>query len=89
MKKILLGSVLGLVLLVGGVSLYVNEVVGTAIETSGTYALGVDTTVGFVRLRLVRTDFRMNRFRIANPPGWSSSSYLSICCWSQFCRWLP
>jgi hypothetical protein len=78
LKKILLGFVLVLVLLVGGVSLYVNEVVGTAIEKSGTYALGVDTTVGFVRLRLVRTDFRVNRLRIANPPGFGEPQFLRM-----------
>ena len=78
MKKILIGLVLVLVLTVGGVSLFVNEIVGTAIERAGSYAMGVETTVGFVRLRLLMADFRMSRFRIANPSGFDEPHFLRL-----------
>lgn len=78
MKKVLIALVLLVVLAVGGISLYVNEIIGTAIERAGTYAMGVDTRVGFVRLRLTRADFRMNRFRIGNPAGFDEPSFLTL-----------
>ena len=67
-----------LVVLVGGVWLYSNQIVGKAIERGGTYALGVDTEVGFVRLRLLLGDFAINWLRVDNPPGFDEPSFLTL-----------
>jgi hypothetical protein len=78
MKKILAGLLLLLFAAVGAVWLYSNELVGTAIERSASYALGVESRVGFVRLRLLLGDFALNRFRVANPPGFDEPHFLTL-----------
>ena len=78
MKKAVIGLVLVVALAVGGLALYVDEVLGTAIEKAGSYAMGVDTQVGFVRLRVLRGDFRMNRFRIENPDAFDQPHFLTM-----------
>lgn len=82
MKRLLIGGVVTLVLLVavvaGAVALYWNQIVGDAIERGATYALGVDTRVGFVRLRLLRGDFAMSSFRIRNPSGFDEAYFLAM-----------
>ena len=78
MKKLLIGVVGLFVALLVGASFYVNEIVGTAIERGGTYALGVETTVGFVRLSPFGGNFRISSLRIANPPGFERPSFLEL-----------
>jgi hypothetical protein len=78
MKKVLIGLVALVVVGVGAIWLFVNEIVGTAIERGATYALGVETRVGFVRLALLTADFRMSGFRIANPSGFDESHFLRM-----------
>ncbi len=78
MKKLLIGVAGLFVALLVGVSFYINEIVGTAIERGGTYALGVETTVGFVRLSPFGGNFRISSLRIANPPGFERSSFLEL-----------
>lgn len=78
MKKILLGLLALFFVGLGGIWLYTNEIVGTAIERGATYALGVDTRVGFVRLRLLNGDFAMSGLRIDNPPGFDEPSFLEL-----------
>ncbi|MDJ0847333.1 MAG: hypothetical protein QNK04_03025 [Myxococcota bacterium] len=82
MRKLAIRGVAALValllLLVGGVALYSNEIVGTAIERGATYALGVDTRVGFVRLRLLPGDFTLRSLRIANPAGFDEPYFLDM-----------
>lgn len=78
MKKAVLGLLLLVVLAVGGASLYVNELVGTAIEKAGSYVLGVDTTVGFVRLRILPGDFRLIRLRVENPGAFDKPHFLTM-----------
>lgn len=78
MRKLLIGVGLVLVLVVGGVWLFVNELLGTAIERGARYALGVDVRVGFVRLALLSADFRMNGFQVANPPGFDEPRFLRL-----------
>jgi hypothetical protein len=77
-KKILIGFVVVVVLLVTAASLWVDEIVGTAIEEAGSYAMGVETRVGFVLLRFVHGDFRMRRFRIDNPSGYDKDHFLTL-----------
>jgi hypothetical protein len=78
LKKILIGLVVLFLAAGAAVSLYINQIVGGAIERGSTYALGVDTRVGFVRLRLLPADFRLRRLRIANPPGFDESHFLKM-----------
>jgi hypothetical protein len=78
MKRILIGLVVLLVAAGVAVSLYINQIVGSGIERGATYALGVDTRVGFVRLRLLPADFRLRRLRIANPPGFDKPHFLKM-----------
>lgn len=78
MKKILIGLVVLFLAAGAAVSLYINQIVGSAIERGATYALGVDTRVGFVRLRLLPADFRLRRLRIANPPGFDQPHFLEM-----------
>jgi hypothetical protein len=78
MKKILIGLLVLLVVAGAAVALYINQIVGSAIERGATYALGVDTRVGFVRLRPLPADFRMRRLRIANPPGFDEPHFLKM-----------
>jgi hypothetical protein len=77
-KRFLIGLVLVALLVVAGASLYVNQILGTAIERGATYALGVDTRVGFVRLRLLDGEFRMSRLRVDNPPGFDEDHFLEM-----------
>jgi hypothetical protein len=77
-KKILLGLLVLFFAAVGGVWLYTNEILGNAIERGATYALGVDTRVGFVRLRLLDGDFAMSGLRIHNPPGFDEPDFLDL-----------
>ncbi|MGI9590567.1 MAG: hypothetical protein ACR2P8_04300, partial [Myxococcota bacterium] len=78
MKKAVIGLVMVAALAVGALAIYVDEVLGTAIEEAGSYAMGVDTKVGFVRLRVLRGDFRMNRFRIENPSEFDEAHFLTM-----------
>jgi len=78
MKKLGIGLAGVLVLVLAGAWFFVNEIVGSAIEQAGSYAMGVDTRVGFVRLRIVPGDFRLNRLRIANPAGFEESHFLKL-----------
>ncbi len=78
MKKLLIGVAGLFVALLVGASFYINEIVGTAIERGGTYALGVETKVGFVRLSPFGGNFRVSSLRIANPPGFERSSFLEL-----------
>jgi hypothetical protein len=78
MKRILIGLVVLFLVAGAAVFLYINQIVGGAIERGATYALGVDTRVGFVRLRLLPADFRLRRLRIANPPGIDEPHFLKM-----------
>lgn len=78
MKKILLALLAVVLVAVGGVWLYTNQIVGGAIERGASYALGVDTSVGFVRLRLLRGDFALSGLRVANPPGFDEPDFLDL-----------
>ena len=48
---------------------YVDVIAGSAIERGASYALGVDTRVGFVRLSLLRGFVNIGSLAIDNPPG--------------------
>jgi hypothetical protein len=71
----------GLLLLVAaavGFYVYIDVVAGKAIETGASYALGVDTEVGFARVGLLSGSFRIGGLKVANPSGFASKHLLSV-----------
>ena len=73
MKKIILRvfAVLAAVVVVAATILYftINSIIASEIESAGTDALGVKTTVGSFRLSLFEESTSIADLRIANPPG--------------------
>ena len=76
--RLVLSLVAVLVLAIGAFWFYIDTVVGTAIEEGGTYALGVDTRVGFVRLSLLGGSLRISSLGVDNPPGFDSDKFVSV-----------
>lgn len=76
--RIVGGLLLLLVLAVGGVALYLNQIASTAIEKGGTRALGVRTSVSGVLLRPISGSARIFGLQIANPPGFEAPNFLTL-----------
>jgi hypothetical protein len=57
---------------------YFDAVAGAAIETGASHALGVETQVGWVRIRLLFGEFRLGGLSVANPPGYETDRFLSL-----------
>jgi hypothetical protein len=55
-----------------------DTIVGKGIEAGATRALGVETSVGLVRVGLVTGTFSARRFRIDNPPGFETDHFFSF-----------
>jgi len=77
-KRILIGLVVVILGAAAAAALYINQIVSGAIERGASYALGVDTRVGFVRLRLLPAEFRLRNLRIANPPGFDEPQFVKL-----------
>jgi hypothetical protein len=78
MKRALLGL---LVLLgVGLVAVYlsIDGIASDAIERNATRALGVDTSVGFVRLSPLAGEVKVSSLAIDNPPGFEGDHFLAF-----------
>jgi len=72
-------SLLALIVAVGVAAfLYLDVVVGKAIETGCKRALGVETSVGWVRVGLVTGNFSVGNLRIDNPPGFETDHFLAF-----------
>ena len=72
-------SVLGLA--VAGiviVFIFLDTIVGKGIEAGCTKALGVETSVGLVRVGLLTGTFSIRGLRIANPPGFETDYFFSL-----------
>ena len=78
MKKVLLGLAVVVCIALGTVWIYVDEIVGGAIQRGGSAALGVDVSVDFVRLSPFDGKLRLNGLDIANPPGFDSNRFLRV-----------
>lgn len=79
MKKVLIGLVVVVLLVIGGgVYVYMNldNLVKNAIESAGTRALGTEVSVDSVALDLPAGTASINGFRIANPQGFSDGDML-------------
>jgi hypothetical protein len=84
--KLLLKIVLVLVLLVavviGAGALYVashvNSLAKKGIESGGTYALGVQTTVQDVSLSIMKGELEIEHLKVANPAGFAAPHFLDL-----------
>ena len=80
--KILLKVALSLVgLAVAGivcVFIFLDTIVGKGIEEACTRALGVETSVGLVRIGLLTGNFSIGSLRIDNPPGFETGHFFSF-----------
>jgi hypothetical protein len=67
-------AVVGLVV----VFIFLDTIVGNGIEAGCTKALGVETSVGLVRVGLLTGNFSIGRLRIDNPPGFETDHFFSF-----------
>lgn len=81
-KKLLLLAVLLVVgviaLLIIGGGLLIDRAAKAAVQTGGTYALGVDTTVNSVNVGLFSGTLTMDGLRVANPSGFKSDRFFGL-----------
>jgi hypothetical protein len=79
-KLVKLAILLVVIVLIGAVVafVYVDSIAKAAIEKGGTYALGVNTTLGSADIGVFSGDFAMNSLKVANPEGFKSDSFLSL-----------
>jgi hypothetical protein len=77
-KRILIGLIVLLVVVVAAVAFSVDRILSEGIERGGSYALGVQTRVGFVRLSLLDGSFRLRGLRVENPPGFDEANFLRL-----------
>lgn len=82
MIKKLVMVVFALVLLVIGAVVFafysIDSLAKRAIESGGTYALGVPTTLNSANVGILGGTFSMSGLNVANPPGFGSSPFLSL-----------
>jgi hypothetical protein len=80
--KLLLKIALSLVgLSVAGIVVaffFIDAIVGKGIEAGCTKALGVETSVGLVRVGLLTGTFSIRRLRIANPLGFETDHFFTL-----------
>jgi hypothetical protein len=60
------------------VFIFLDTIVGKGIEAGCTKALGVETSVGLVRVGLITGTFSIRSLRIANPPGFETDHFFSL-----------
>ena len=75
----LVGLLLLLVVLaVGGAFFYLDRIATVAVERGGTYALGVQTTLGSASVRPLAGHVGLSNLRVANPQGYAADYFLTI-----------
>jgi hypothetical protein len=77
-KRIVLGVVLALTVSVILAIVWIDWLAKAGIETAGTMALGVATTVDRVKIGILAGDFSMSGLQVANPSGFRSSHFLKL-----------
>ena len=60
------------------VFIFLDTIVGKGIEAGCTQALGVETSVGLVRIGLLTGTFSIGSLRIDNPPGFETDHFFSF-----------
>ena len=78
MKRILRGVGLLLIALLAIVYFSIDRIGGALIERGASYALGVDTRVGFVRIGLLPGSIRVGSLTVENPPGFESPHFVKM-----------
>lgn len=58
--------------------LFIDRAAKSAIEKGGTYALGVDTTLGGADIGLVSGRFALSDLAVANPPGFGAPQFMRL-----------
>ncbi len=72
-RKIVIGVVLLLVVVVLGSWVMIDSLAKKAVQQGGEYALGVPTTVDTLTLSLLGGSLRMDKLNVANPTGYNSA----------------
>ncbi len=78
MKWMLRGVALVLIAVLAIVFFSIDRIGGTLIERGASYALGVDTRVGFVRIGLLPGSIRVGSLTVENPPGFESPHFVKL-----------
>ncbi len=81
MKFIYRAAIGALALIAAGIAgfyIYFDSIAGAAIEKGCTQALGVETSVGWVRIGLLSGVFRLGGLNIANPAGFETDQFLHL-----------
>ncbi len=82
MKKLVLILVLLLVVVVvGGVVtafFFIDRAAKLAVEKGGTYAMGVETTLGSVNVGLLSGSVSLSELKVANPPGYKTDRFFGL-----------
>jgi len=77
-KRLLLGLLVLVLLAAGAFALSIDRIASRAAEQAARQALGVDVSLGFVRLSLLAGGLRVRGLEIANPPGFSRAPFLRL-----------
>jgi len=78
LKRGLLVLFILLVVGAGGVIVFLDPLVKTAVEKGATFATGVETKVGSVDASPFSGHFGLRELTVANPPGFSSDPFLHL-----------
>lgn len=78
LKKIVIGLVLLLVVLVVGAVLFLDSIVKAGIGTAGSHVLGVPTRAGLVSVGLVSGKTSIGNLEVDNPQGYAPVKFLSL-----------
>jgi hypothetical protein len=81
MKKIkwlILGVVGLVVVVVGGLLLYIDQAAKAGVEAGGTYALGVDTKLDGMDIGILAGSVQMDELNVTNPPGFETPHFLHL-----------
>ncbi len=76
--RILVGVVAALVLALGAASIYLDRIVKPVVEQATTRALGLETTMGSMRVALGVGSIRISELVVANPPGFEGPHLLAL-----------
>ncbi len=77
-KKFLIGGVIAVIVLVAAALLGIDRIARVGVETAGTYALGVQTTLGSMDVGLLSGRVGMSALDVANPEGFTSPHFLRM-----------
>jgi uncharacterized protein involved in outer membrane biogenesis len=76
--RILIGLAIVVAIIVGGVSLYLDRFLKAQVEAGATEALGVETTIGSLRLGILGGELRLADLEVANPEGFEGETLLAL-----------